>query len=388
MKIDSTNWLDAPNNRQAFWQVEHVLSVAKVDNDPSAADHCQTKLMSPALFTVGGANGVASDIKDFLESTHADALIVLHKGAIAFEWYTPGRSHHDKHIVFSVTKSIVGSLTGILVEQGKIDVEQLIPYYVPELKGSAFDDVRVHDILDMTVSLDFQEAYQDPNSIFARYRQSTGWNGPDSEASNPGMHKFLASIRRGQKPHGSGFDYLSANSDVLGWICEKAANVPLSTLISQLIWKPLRPESDAYITVDRLGAPRAAGGFGCTLRDMSTFGECMRNRGRLHDQQIIPQTWVDDTVNGANPGTWENGSIPDWLPGGGYRNQWWLTNNANHAYFAAGIYGQWIFIDPVLEVVIAKQSARPVGPATKEEFQYELGVFQKIADRASKATVK
>jgi CubicO group peptidase (beta-lactamase class C family) len=112
----------------------------------------------------------------------------------------------------------------------------------------------------------------------------------------------------------------------------------------------------------------------------------MLNGGRLYDKQIIPGAWVDDIVEGVNSRTWANGSMWDWMPGGGYRNQWWLTNNANRAYFAAGIYGQWVFIDPAREVVIAKLSSRPVGPATKEEFQYELDVFQQIADIAARLT--
>ncbi|MFL6632068.1 MAG: serine hydrolase domain-containing protein [Massilia sp.] len=383
MDINSTNWLSAPTNRQAFWQVDRVLSVAHIASDPGAAIPFESKPMPQAALTLSGKNGGSASIDGFLDITHADAFIVLHKGKISHEWYTPGRSSNDKHIIFSVTKSVVGSLTGILVEQGRIDPEKLVSHYVPELHGSAFGDVRVREVLDMTVSLEFEEAYLDPDSIFARYRQSTGWSGPDSDATSPGMHKVLASIPRGRDAHGSVFSYLSPNSDVLGWVCEKAAEAPLASLISDLIWKPLGAESDAYITVDRFGAPRAAGGFGCTLRDMARFGECMRNEGRLHGKQIIPKAWVDDIAAGVNHDTWERSDMADWMPGGGYRNQWWLTNNANHAYFAAGIYGQWIYVDPVHEVVIAKQSARPVAPATREEFQYELRIFQEIASSTS-----
>lgn len=388
MTINSTNWLDAATNRQSFREVDRFLAVARVEGDPQASSGFQADLAPADTFRLPGLNGGSMGIEGFLDTTFADAFIILHQGKIGFEWYAKGRSSKDRHIVFSVTKSIIGSLTGVLVEQGKIDVEKLVPYYIPEMSGSAFDDVSVRHLLDMTVSLAFEEAYLDPDSMFARYRQSTGWSGPDSEATSPGMHKLLASIPRGQEAHGRVFSYLSPNSDLLGWVCERATGVALSSLLSELIWKPLGTQADAYITVDRLGAPRAAGGFGCSLRDMARFGECMRNGGRLHDTQIIPEAWVADTRAGSENGSWERSDMADWMPGGGYRNQWWLTNNEHGAYFAAGIYGQWLFIDPVREVVIAKQSARPVGPATKEQFQYEVKVFQELANLSSRSDSK
>lgn len=381
--ITSKNWLDAPSNREAFRKVEDVLSVVEVSNDPENKDAFEQLLVDPERLTLLNSDSAAVDIERVLESTYTDGFIVLRDGHISYEWYAPGQSISDKHIVFSVTKSLVGSLVGILVDQGLIDTQAFVPQYVSELVGSAYDQVRVRDLLDMTVSLEFEEAYLDHDSAYARYRESTGWCQSEVDRTPLGMHQFLAQIPPGNEPHGTRFDYLSVNSDVLGWVCERAAKDTLASLISSLIWKPMRAESSAYITVDRFGAPRAAGGFGCTLRDMARFGECMRNGGALGGSQIIPRSWVESTTGLGDGSAWKNGAMADWIPGGGYKNQWWLANDSNGAYFAAGIYGHWIYIAPARGVVIVKQSSRPQGPASKEEFQFDLSVFERVAKLVS-----
>ncbi|TDY15580.1 hypothetical protein B0G81_8646 [Paraburkholderia sp. BL6665CI2N2] len=377
--ITSADWLDVPTNRIAFRKIEDVLPIAKIDNGLSSQKNFEQRLIPSEFLSFQDSTGVFS-IEKFLEDTYTDGFLILHSGKIAYEWYTPTQSNSDRHIVFSVTKSVVGSLVGVLIDQGKIDPSEFVPHYVPELRGTAFDQVRVQHLLDMTVSLDFTESYLDPSGAYARYRRSVGWSGSEIDSTHSGMHAFLTEIPLKNQPHGSCFDYLSPNSDVLGWVCERAANGSLAALLSSHIWQPLQAESSAYITVDSLGAPRAAGGFGCTLRDMARFGECMRNDGNIDGRQIIPASWIERTIQRTDSQAWKAGAMADWIPGGGYKNQWWLTNNKNNAYFAAGIYGHWIYIDPTRGVVIVKQTSRPEGPATKEMFQYELGLYGKLAE--------
>lgn len=372
--IDLGNWLTPPFNRVAFWRVRDVLPLATIENDLHNGAPFAIALIDEAQLTFRSRDGVPWTIERFLESTCTDGLLILRDGRLLFEWYTPGYSSRDEHIVFSVTKSIVGSLVGILVEQGVLDPLALVMHYVPEMSVSGYRQARVRDLLDMTVSLDFEEAYTVPDSPYARYREATGWHVARSGDGGIGMHDFLGRIESTGEPHGTIFNYLSPNSDLLGWVCERAAGVPLPRLLSELIWEPMGAESHASITIDRHGAARAAGGFGCTLRDMARFGECMLNGGIAAGRRVIPRDWVKDIQTHGDREAWNRGGLADWIPGGCYRSQWWITNEQG-AFFASGIYGQWIYISPRQSVVIVKQASPPVGPADKDRFRFELEAF-------------
>jgi CubicO group peptidase (beta-lactamase class C family) len=375
------NWLTAPVNRVAFRRVRDVLSVAEIENDPDNVAALESAPVDQAQLTFTGRNAEAWTIGRFLDATYTDGFLILRDGRIAFEWYASGQSAADEHIVFSVTKSLIGSLVGILVAQRLLDPQAPVVHYLPELSASGFGQARVRDLLDMTVSLDFEEAYLVPDSPFARYREATGWHEVPPGKIARGMHAFLGEIAAGQEPHGTRFDYLSPNSDLLGWVCERAGGQPLPTLISQLIWKPMGAQSPASITLDRYGAPRAAGGFGCTLRDMARFGECMRQGGTVAGRPIVPSGWVEDIQWQGDRAAWKNGTLAEWLPGACYRSQWWITNDEQGAYFALGIYGHWIYICPGRGVVIVRQASPPVGPADKDRFRFELEALGSLAQR-------
>jgi CubicO group peptidase (beta-lactamase class C family) len=378
-ELNIQNWLTPPVNRLAFRNVREVLAVAEIANDEANIRPLESAPVDDARLSFMDREREVWTIRRFLEETNTDGMIVLLDGRIAFEWYTPGQDPSDEHLIFSVTKSVVGSLAGILVQRGQLEPDLPIAQYVPEISGNGYKGAQVRDLLDMTVSLDFEEAYLTPDSPFARYRQATGWHETPAGEAVLDTHSFLREIRPGTIPHGQRFDYLSPNSDLLGWVCERAGGLPLAKLISELIWKPMGAESGASITLDRSGAPRAAGGFGCTLRDMARFGECMRACGAVGGHPVIPCDWVSDIRNGGNTDAWNRGAMADWIPGGCYRNQWWITNDELGAYFAAGIYGQWIYICPTHGVVIVRQASPAVGPADKARFRFELEAFDSIA---------
>ena len=101
-----------------------------------------------------------------------------------------------------------------------------------------------------------------------------------------------------QKPdgqqHGELFHYVSTNTDVLGWVYERACDQPYADIVSEYLWQPLGAEHDAYITVDAHNAMRAAGGICVTPRDLARFGEMIRRRGVANGRQVVPGAWIDD----------------------------------------------------------------------------------------------
>jgi hypothetical protein len=161
-------------------------------------------------------------------------------------------------------------------------------------------------------------------------------------------------LPRGAGQHGERFHYVSPNADLLGWIIERAAGRRYAELMSELIWKPMGAETDAYVTIDKAGAARSAGGICITLRDLARFGEMLR----LGGGGIVPTAWIDDILANGDRGAWLRGDMAEMLPQGRYRSQWYLTGNDHGAWCAIGIHGQWLYIDPAAKLVIAKLSSQ------------------------------
>jgi CubicO group peptidase (beta-lactamase class C family) len=354
------NWRQAPWNCWAFHHVSQLIPVARIARDPARTAPLPAKAGGLDGFSFHGPDGTRWDLPRFLAASSTDGLLVLRDGAVAFEWYGNGFTADAKHIIFSVSKSITGTVAGALVAQGKLDPDAPVTRYVPEAAGSVYGDCTVRHVLDMTVGLAFVEDYLDATGDFARYRLATGWN-PSSEPGNVAdLHRFLLTLRRDENPHGAKYHYASPNSDMLGWIVERAAGKPYASMVSELLWQPMGAEQDAEVTTDGVGAARAAGGVCVSLRDLARFGELMRNGGKAAGRQVIPAAWIDDIRNNGDPAPWAASDAIKFLPHGRYRSQWYIIGNAHDAYCGIGIHGQWVYIDPKAKVVIAKQSSQPL----------------------------
>jgi CubicO group peptidase (beta-lactamase class C family) len=293
------------------------------------------------------------------DETYADGIVVLHRGKVIFERYAGALKPHKPHIAMSVTKSFTGTLAGILIAEGKIDPQAPVTAYVPELKAGAFGDARVHEVMDMTTGLEYTEVYTDKNSAVWGLRRANGMAPIEPGFDGPtDIFSFLCAQKK-QGEHGRAFSYKTVNTDVLAWICRRVSGMTLSDLLSERIWAPMGAEEDAHYHVDRIGTESGGGGLSTTLRDLARFGETMRNHGRFNGRQIVPQGVIEDIERGGDPDKFKPAGYAT-LPGGSYRNQWWVTHNAHGAYMARGVYGQGIYIDPKAEMVIARYASHPV----------------------------
>jgi CubicO group peptidase (beta-lactamase class C family) len=210
----------------------------------------------------------------------------------------------------------------------------------------------------MVVRIDFVEDYKATEGKFVEYRTSTAWHPCEVGAIDQGLHDFLRTLGRAEGEHGEVWQYKSPNSDLLGWVLERASGERLAELMSKHLWQPMGAEKNGYITVDRKGAARTAGGICVIPRDLLRFGELVRNRGYANGQQVIPGWWIDDCSQGGNREAWQCGESSKEFPDGRYRNKWYQTGNEHQAMLAIGIHSQWIYIDPVSEVTIVKLSSQ------------------------------
>jgi CubicO group peptidase (beta-lactamase class C family) len=185
-------------------------------------------------------------------------------------------------------------------------------------------------------------------------------------------------LQKGDGEHGYRFEYRSPNSDLLGWVLERVSGERLANLFSRCLWQPMGAEASAYITVDRKGNPRSAGGICVLPRDLLRFAELVRNRGRANDRQIISEAWIADCNDGGSVEAWERGESAKEFPRGSYRNKWYQTGNEHRALMAIGIHGQWIYIDPVTEVSVIKLSSQDE-PLRLDLDNVNLQAFERIS---------
>jgi CubicO group peptidase (beta-lactamase class C family) len=298
---------------------------------------------------------------------------VLKGNAVVFEKYWNGLSRDYQHKWFSCSKSLASSAFGILVEELKIDLSASPAKYIPELKGSAFERATIQDVLNMSTALGFQESYTDTSNFFYKY-YSVAANTPDVRSAvepDPmtaevlGVYDFLvkkAYINPALQP-GDKFEYSSVNVDVISWMISRLSGKPYHDFIRESIWAKIGAEHDAYISVDRAYTAVATAGVNTTLRDAALFGQLILNRGAIDGKQIIPETWIDETLNltardkerYARNDVYVKAKMP-WVA---YKNYWWILDEAKGEYAAVGIHGQVIYLNRSANMVVAYFSSQP-----------------------------
>ena len=352
-QVTLANWREAGFNRWAFHHVREVLPTANVSRGDGAVRETTRRPVDCDAVAFEDAQGRETTIGRFLADSATDGAIVLHEGRVIFERYDNGMTPETPHILFSVTKSVAATLTGILADKGFVDPDAPVTDYVPEIEGSAYGDATLRHLLDMTVGIEFVEDYEDMTGDTARYRLAAGW--APGQGESEGLRRFLPTLPKAGE-HGDAFHYVSPNTDLLGWVLERATNTPFAELLSREIWRPMGAEHDAYIALDPFGAPRAAGGLCMTLRDLARFGQMHLEHGLANGHQIVPAWWLADLRDNGDPAAWAKGgyeSMPDWV----YRSKWYVAPDG--AYCGLGIHGQTVFVDPAANLVAAKFSSQP-----------------------------
>jgi CubicO group peptidase (beta-lactamase class C family) len=356
--VTLANWRTQPYSDWSFHNVRRLLPTANIaaSKQPEPLESSLTEIGHIAF---DGAKG-ATTLREALRTTNTKGFLALQRGRIAAEWYSNGMDARTPHIVFSVSKSICGALGGILADKGFLNPNRPVTDYVPEVSSSVYGGCSVRHLLDMSVGIAFTEDYIDPDGDVARYRRAVGWDVIKPGQSTMALREYLTTQKPDGKPHGDTFHYVSTNTDLLGWIYERATGRALSDLLGEYLWTPLGAETDAYITLDPEGAMRAAGGICAAPRDLARFGEMIRQRGMANGRQVVPGWWIDDINDNGDPDAWARGEFAEMFPDAAYRSKFYQIDRKRRTLCCLGIHGQWIYIDPVSELVIVRVAAEPV----------------------------
>tara|TARA_Y100000991_G_scaffold159365_1_gene121714 strand:- start:901 stop:2100 length:1200 start_codon:yes stop_codon:yes gene_type:complete len=292
--------------------------------------------------------GEEKNLQEYLDYFWSDGMIVLHKNEMVYENYWLGNNENKRHISWSVAKSFISALVGIAYEEGLIDsLDDPVTKYLDDFKETGYDGVTIKDILQMSSGVLFNEDYADYDSDINRFGRAV--------ATGTSMRDFSKTLTREREP-GTYMHYVSINTQVLGFLLQEVTNKSISQYLYNKIWNPLGMEDSAYFILDDVKDEFALGGLNATLRDYAKFGLLYLQNGRWSDNQIISKQWIEDShsTDGIHlvPGERETSSNP-W----GYGYQWWVPGFPDTDYTASGVYNQYIYIDPLSEIVIAKTSS-------------------------------
>ena len=364
--VTARNWQDPPFNRWAFWHVGDILPTYRVPRGGGQVRPLLAAVGRPDLpaVPVTRADGTPGTVGEVLDDTYTDAYLVLQDGELVTEWYGPLGAPDRPHALMSVSKSVVGCVAAVLIDRGQLDPDAEVTAYVPELAGSGYAGALVRHVYDMRSGVRFLEEYANPDSDIRRLDEWVGWFPDDGEPR--GLYRFLATLQA-EAPHGERFLYRSAESDVLGWVCERAAGQPMAELISALIGAPMGAEHDAIMLHDGLGTAVHDGGLCATARDVARFGQMLLDGGQVPDgaggtRRVVPPQWlrrawaVDSDVRSvfaASPAEWA-------FPGGWYRHQFWFRpGDYGDVLLALGIHGQMLHVSRRTNTVCVKFSTWP-----------------------------
>jgi CubicO group peptidase (beta-lactamase class C family) len=350
----------APFNRWSFRHVREIIPTADIAQDPHRVRSLPIGLVDTDRIRIRGAKDRVLSLDDFVMAASTDCLVILQRGRIIVERYADGMTAETPHILMSVSKSVLGLLTGILISEGILDPDRPVTTVIPEVSETAYKGATIRHLLDMRTGVAFDEDYTATSGPIVEYRKATNWHplGPGQCPSD--LRSFYQCLRAPDGRHGGRFHYVSPNSDLLGWVIERATGQRFADLMSRYIWKPMGTQSSAYITVDRLGAPRCAGGICATARDLARLGQVVADGGACGGTQIIPSAWIDDIVQNGSANAWDAGVFGPFFPGRRmhYRNKWYADLGEAPLLFALGIHGQYLFVDRQNQLVVVMMSSQ------------------------------
>ena len=297
------------------------------------------------------------DVNDYMARQRSAALLVLHDGKLRLERYGVDFDSAGRWTSFSVAKSITSTLVGAAIRDGYIkSMDEKVSNYIPQMKGSAYDEVSIRQLLTMTSGVKWNEDYADPNSDVARFNNHKPEEGVDALVS------YMRKLPR-DAPAGTRWLYSTGETNLVGILLSQATKKPLSAYLSEKIWIPAGMEQQATWILSKTGQEISGCCIQAASRDFARFGQFILNGAKVNGQSIVPDGWLSEATT-AQTGIGK--------PDRGYGYLWWTY--ADGTFTARGIFGQGIFIDPKRKLVIASNSnwaggaTDPVAIASREAF--------------------
>ena len=273
-------------------------------------------------------------LKELNDERKTKSFLVIKNDSILFEKYYDGHKQTDISNSFSVAKSIVTSMMGKAIMEGKIKgLDQPVSDFFEEYKNGLASELTVGDLASMSSGMKWNEKYYSVINI----------------TSESYFTDDLRSVILGQeienKP-GKEFRYSSGDTQLLAMIIEKATGTSLSNYLSQKFWDPMGAENLALWQIDseESGMEKAYCCIAATARDFARFGKLYIDKGKWGDTEILDSSFVELSLN----------PVFDDSPFYGYG--WWLYEYEGEKVFTMnGHRGQFVISFPDENIIIVRQ---------------------------------
>jgi len=271
------------------------------------------------------------------------------------ERYGLGFDGSGRWTSFSVAKSVTSLMVGAAIRDGFIkSMDDKVSSYIPQLKGSAYDDVSVRHLLTMTSGVQWNEDYADPKSDVAKFNNHKPEEGVDSAVS------YMRTLPRAAPP-GTRWNYSTGETNLVGVLISQATKKPLAAYLSEKVWVPVGMEQQATWILSKSGHEISGCCIQAAARDYARLGQFVLDGAKVNGrgagagvQSILPDGWLAEATTERTP---------IGVPERGYGYLWWTY--ADGSYSARGIFGQGLFIDPRRKLVIVSSANWGVGARDK-----------------------
>jgi CubicO group peptidase (beta-lactamase class C family) len=337
--------LNIPTNTDVlFWSIsQRDAAFRAMDRMPILA---KSRIISTSNknhhLPIGEPLDVGIDVDTYMKDQRTAALVIIQDGKIRLEKYGLDFGPGGRWTSFSVAKSITSTLVGAAIKDGYIkSIGDKVSDYIPDLRGSVYDNVTIKQLLTMTSGVKWNEDYGDPMSDVALFNAHKADPGVDVTVS------YMRNLKR-EAPPGAKWVYKTGETNLIGVLASSATKKKLSDYLSEKIWQPFGMEQDASWILGTTAHEISGCCLQASTRDFARFGLFMLGEGIANGKSVLPDGWVAEaTMKHADTNSSEYG----------YGYQWWTLNDG--AYSARGIFGQGIFIDPKRKLVIASNSNWP-----------------------------
>ena len=320
-----------PQRDAAFRAFDRLAVLAKSRVVPAGG--------TPMPLPAGPPLKLPVDVDAYMAGQRSAALLIVHDGKLRLERYGLGFDNGGRWTSFSMAKSVTSTLVGAALKDGYIkSMDDKVSAYIPEMKGSAYDDVSLRQLLTMTSGVKWNEDYADPNADVARFNSHEPEEGVDSLVS------YLRQLPR-EVPAGTRFLYSTGETNLVGVLLGRATKKDLATYLSEKIWVPAGMEQPATWILSKSGREISGCCIQAAPRDFARLGVFILDGARVGGQSIVPEGWLADATTQR---------VATNRPGRGYGYQWWTYDDGTFA--ARGIFGQGIFFDPKRKVVIVSNA--------------------------------
>jgi CubicO group peptidase (beta-lactamase class C family) len=369
-----------PVGTRANWFFDEGVRVGSFSHLDELLPHNKlSKSESPLPFVAAGGEtkfgyrfeNQSWTLDDFLAHQRVTGLLVIKDGAILFERYQYDRKPEDRFISHSMAKSIVSLAVGMAVAEGRIaSLDDLVSKYVPKLAGSPYGETTIRSVLRMSSGVRFSEVYDGKDDL-TRFLIARNRDGSISA---------LREFETREAEQGTRFHYASSETVLLAVLLREVTGTTLSQYLTTRLWQPMGAEGDATWTTSSDGTETALGNFNATLRDYGRLGMLLANDGAVGGKQIVPKDYLLDATDWRRqPPAFTPGKATPYF---GYGYQFWLYPGEKRRFALLGVYGQSIFVDPELKLVMVVTAAAKNANVGKESFAFERGaVWRGIVDK-------